>query len=308
MTSNGMNPNDVIDAYVADVIRRVPGKDRDGIGLELRGLLAEMLADRAQAQGRAADDAMVLAMLRDFGTPAEIAARYRKPGLLLLPPEQTRTFALLSLIGIALQWAVTLPHVFAGSLSVGGWWLTQGLGAFWWPGFLAMGYLFGAWLRHKGLFQPTWRPRIVDPERINRRAMAFGLFWFAVGAALVTSLPWLAKAMPGPLPQVFAFDPDFLRVRAWPVLLLWAGSFAILASVYVQGRWTPLTRKLEIGSSAAFVALLAWWLAAGPMFQAKLTDDGARGAIALVIVFIVIDLFVRTRRRRTPLRAPPSVT
>ena len=61
MNSTGMNPNDVIDAYLADVIRRVPGKDRDGIGLELRGLLAEMLADRAQVQGRAADDAMVLA-------------------------------------------------------------------------------------------------------------------------------------------------------------------------------------------------------------------------------------------------------
>ena len=299
-----MTPNDVIDAYVADVIRRVPGKQRDGIGLELHGLLAEMLADRAQAQGRAADDAMVLAMLRDFGSPADIAARYRTPGLLLLPPEHTRMFALLSLVGIALQWALSLPRVFDGSLSPGGWWLTLGLGAFWWPGFLAMGSLFGAWLRHKGWFQPAWKPRIVDPERINRSAMAFGLFWFAVGAALVTSLPWLAPAMPGVLPQVFAFDPEFLRVRAWPVLPLWAVSFAILALVYRQGRWSPLTRKLELVSSTAFIALLGWWLAAGPMFQAKATDDGARGAIALVIVFIAIDLVVRIRRRRTLPRAP----
>ena len=37
-----MNPNDVIDAYVGAVVRRVPGKQRDGIGLELRGLLGEM--------------------------------------------------------------------------------------------------------------------------------------------------------------------------------------------------------------------------------------------------------------------------
>ena len=307
MSANGMTPNDVIDAYVADVIRRVPGKHRDGIGLELRGLLAEMLDDRAQAQGRVPDDATVLAMLREFGTPAEIAARYRTPGLLLLPPEQTRGFAVLALVGIAVQWALSLPHVFDGSLSAGGWWLTLGLGAFWWPGFLAMGCLLAAWLRHRGLFQPKWRPRTVDPERINRSTMAFGLFWFAVGATLVACLPWLAKAMPGPLPQIFAFDPEFLRVRAWPVLPLWAGSFATLASVYVQGRWTPLTRKLEIGFSAAFLALLAWWLAAGPMFQAKATDDGARGAIALVIVFIAIDLVVRIRRRRTLPRAPHPV-
>lgn len=304
MNTNAMNPNDVIDAYVADVIRRVPGRQRDEIGLELHGLLAEMLDDRAQAQGRVADDAMVLAMLRDFGTPAEIAARYRPPGMLLLPPEETRTFAVLSLAGIALQWALTLPRVFDGSLSAGGWWLTQGLGAFWWPGFLAMGYLLGAWLRHKGLFQPKWRPRTVDPERINRGAMALGLFWFAIGAALVTSLPWLAPAMPGVLPQVFAFDPEFLSMRAWFVLPLWAGSFASMAWVYARGRWSPLTRKLEIGFSLAFIALLAWWLAAGPMFQAKATDDGARGALALVIAFIAADLVLRIRRRRKLLRAP----
>jgi len=40
------------------------------------------------------------------------------------------------------------------------------------------------------------------------------------------------------------------------------------------------------------------------MFQAKPTDDGARGAIALVIAFIAIDLVVRIRRRRTLPRAP----
>lgn len=81
-----MNPNDVIEAYVLDVMRRVPGKDRNDIGLELRGLLAEMLAERARAEGRAADDAMVLALLRGFGTPAEIAARYRPAGTVIIPP------------------------------------------------------------------------------------------------------------------------------------------------------------------------------------------------------------------------------
>ena len=38
-----MNPNDVIEAFVRDVMRRVPAKDRNDIGMELRGLLAEML-------------------------------------------------------------------------------------------------------------------------------------------------------------------------------------------------------------------------------------------------------------------------
>ena len=38
-----MNPNDVIESYVADVIRRVPMKERHDIGMELHALLGEML-------------------------------------------------------------------------------------------------------------------------------------------------------------------------------------------------------------------------------------------------------------------------
>ena len=96
-----MNANDVIESYVADVIRRVPLKERNDIGFELHTLLTEMLDERAQEAGKPADDAMVLAMLREFGAPADIAARYRAPGFVIIPPEQTRSFAWLSLSGIA---------------------------------------------------------------------------------------------------------------------------------------------------------------------------------------------------------------
>ena len=296
--------DEVIEAYVVDVVRRVPGKDREHIGFELRGLLAEMLDDRAQAEGREADDAMVLAMLRGFGTPAEVAARYRPPGFVIVPPEQTRPFALTAVGGLLLQWALTLPHVFDGNLSLSGWWLGPGLGAFWWPGFMAIGALLAAWLRSKGWFKPKWRPRIVDPDRVNRGALAFGLAWFAIGATFVACLPWLAPRMPGALPQIFAFDPEFLRVRAWPVLVLWAGSFASLAMVHANGRWTALTRRLDIFFSLAFVALLGWWVAVGDIFVAKASDDGARGALALVIAIIVVDLLVKAYRWRARIHAP----
>ena len=109
--------------------------------------------------------------------------------------------------------------------------------------------------------------------------------------------------MPGALPQIFAFDPEFLRVRAWPVLVLWAGSFASLAMVHANGRWTALTRRLEIFFSLAFVALLGWWVAVGDIFVAKASDDGARGALALVVAIIVADLLVKLYRR-TRIRAP----
>lgn len=296
---------DVVEAYVADVVRRLPRKDRNEIGLELRGLLAEMLAARAEEEGRRADDGMVLAMLRAFGTPAEVAARYRPPGMLIIPAEHTKTFALLALGGIGLQWALTLPAVFEGRLPPVGWWFGWGLGAFWWPGFMVVAALVEAWLRQLGVVKPRWRPRIVDPDRVNRGALAFGLAWGVVGAGFMTALPWLVGRLPGPFPEVFAFDATFLQARAWPVLLLWLGAFATMAVVLAHGQRTALTRRLETGFSLAFVALLGWWLVAGDIFRAKATDEGAKAALALVICFLLVDLaygLFRRRPRITPIK------
>ena len=298
-----MSTNDVIESYVVDVIRRVPRKERNEIGLELRGLLAEMLADRAQSQGKAADDAMVLAMLREFGTPAEVAARYRPPGMTIIPADGTQSFALMALGGLGLQWALTLPRVFEGQPLVS-WWFTWGLGSFWWPGFMVVMSMLAAALRHAGFFKPTWRPRVVDPDRVERLPSIFGLVCAAVGVAFMVCLPWMVKAMPGPFPQIFAFDPAFLRVRAPLALLLWGVMFAVWLAVLSKGRWSSATRRLEVGLNLAFAVVLVWWITAGDIFQAKPTDDGAKGALALVVVIIVADLLYRLFRRRPQIRAP----
>jgi hypothetical protein len=296
-----MNANDVIDAYVADVMRRLPRKDRHGIGLELRGLLAEMLAERTA--GEVPTDAEVLAMLQSFGTPAEVAARYRPPGMLIIPAEQSRSFAVLSLVGIALQWALTLPRVFQGQPLVT-WWFSWGLGSLWWPGFLAMTALAAAWLRLAGMTRDTWRPRVVDPERVHRGALAFGLVGFAVGVAFMVALPWIVRVMPAPWPQLFAFAPDFLHGRAWPVLVLWLGNFTLLAGVLSRGRWSATTRWLEVGFDVAWLVLLGWWLAGDHIFQTASVDGGARAGLGLVMVFIVVDLALKLYRRQARTRLP----
>ncbi len=296
-----MKTNDVIESYVAEVMRRLPAGQRNEIGLELRGLLTEMLADRGEAT---TGEEAVLAMLREFGTPEEVATRYRPPGMLIIRAEDSRSFAWQALGGVALQWALTLPRVFEGQ-PLSAWWLSWGLGALWWPGFMVMMALIAAWLRSSGLVKPkAWTPRVVDPERVERRTLAFGLAGQALGAALVASLPWLAALMPEHMAGVFAFDPAFLRERAAPVLLLWLGQFALYAHVLVQGRWSPLARRLEMASALAFLALLGWWLAAGDIFLAKASDDGAKAALGLVMLIIVVDLAVKFHRRPTRLHTP----
>lgn len=295
-----MSSNDVIEAYVAEVMRRLPRKERNEIGFELRDLLTQMLAERAPDEAR---DDVILNMLRDFGTPAEVAARYRPPGVVIIPAEQTRTFALLSLGGIALQWASTLPRVFDGQPLVA-WWFSWGLGAFWWPGFLAMMSLMAAFARELGMFKPTWRPSTVDPERINRNAMAFGLAWYAIGVAFMICLPWTTAVLPEPMPRIFAFDPTFLRERAPPVILLWLSGFATMFAAMLKGRWSKLTRRLSTAFGLGWVMLLVWWMMAGDIFLSPATDEGAKAALGLVVAIIVVDLAYGLYRRRTQIRAP----
>lgn len=300
-----MTPNDVIETFVIDVMRRVPGKDRNDIGLELRGLLDDMLADRAATAGHPADDAMVLAMLHEFGTPAEVAARYHSPGVTIIPAGQTRRFAFLSLAGIALQWALTLPQVFQGQPIIA-WWFSWGLGSLWWPGFLVMMALAAAGARELGLTRPGWHPRNVDTERVHCGALALGVLWMAVGATIVICLPWITRLLPEPLPRIFAFDAGFLQGRAWPVVLLWLDSILIRLMVLTRGRWTQRLRMMDLATNAIWIALLLWWLAAGAIFQAPPTDDGAKAGIGLVILIVIADMAWKLYRRRVRMPASPA--
>lgn len=301
-----MNTHAVIDSYVADVVRRLPSRDRAEISLELRGLLGEMLDARASEAGRPADDAMVLQLLREFGAPTDVAARYRAPGTVIIPAEQTRSFVLVALIGVALQWALTLSEVFNGG-SFAAWYLTNGLGALWWPGFMLIIAMIGAGLRRQGWFQRSWQPRIVDPDRVNRGLLGFGLFWYAFGVSMMVALPWIVDQLPGPVGRALAIDPQFLRYRAWPVLLLWLGGFVVSLQVLRAGRWSVNLRRLELAFTVGFIALMGWWIADGPIMQSAAADKTAKACLALVIVFLLIDIAAKLHRQRAHLKAPRIV-
>ena len=302
-----MNANDVIESYVADVIRRVPLKERNDIGFELHTLLTEMLEERAQAAGKPADDAMVLAMLREFGAPADIAARYRAPGFVIIPPEQTRSFAWLSLTGIALQWAVSLPRVSESDYTITQWWFTWGLGAFWWPGFLSMMSLIAAWIRQWRPGDAAWTPREVDPDRVNRGAMAVGLVFYALAVAMMIAMPSITAQLPAPFPRIFEFAPGFLATRAWVVVALWLAGLAMLTAVLSKGRWTRTTRRMEIGFSIAWLVVLGWLLSID-IFVQPATNEGARFGLGIVMLIVLIGLGVSLFRMRPGLHAPKIAT
>lgn len=298
-----MNTQVLIDAYVADVLRHLPRGERNEVGVELRGLLGDMLAERGEHAGQAE----LVAALQAFGSPEEVAARYHPPGLVIIPAAQTRSFTRWALVGLVLQWALTLPRVVQGEQPLVAWWFSWGLGALWWPGFLVMASLVAAWLRGGRAAQGRWRPRVGgELARADRTTLGFAIAGVVIGAAFMTALPWLVGQLPAHLAARFAFAPGFLAGRAWPALLLWLAQLALLGWVFAQRRWTPRARGIDLAISLAWLVLLGSWLLAGPMFAVAPVDEGARGGIMLVMAFIAAELAWRAYRRPRRLRAPPA--
>ena len=82
-----MNVNELIDAYVADVAVQLPRRQRTDVAFELSALLGEELQAKAEATGGAVDVSMATEMLRDFGHPDDVAARYRsRPEITIIDP------------------------------------------------------------------------------------------------------------------------------------------------------------------------------------------------------------------------------
>jgi hypothetical protein len=345
-----MDPNVIIESYVSNVIGRLPRRQRADVGFELRSLLREELTGRADDAGRPADEAMALALLGAFGRPQDVADRYRPAGFTIIRPADAPQFAWLALGGVALQWAITLPAAYldptiaawAASAGIAGawwaplptWWLTWGLGAFWWPGFLITVTIVTAAIRHRrGDGAPPasapssspveWAaepapaststaarrisPHVLDRDRVNRPGLVVALAFWMLGATILIALPWLpqlAPSLPRPLIDAFAFDPEFLQWRAPWVLVLWAVSFGFLFAELAAGRSSRTTRLVSVACDVGWLALLTWCLMAGPIFTAPATDDVVRLCLVGIMVITAIGLVMALRRGVTPLREP----
>jgi hypothetical protein len=161
-------------------------------------------------------------------------------------------------------------------------------------------------VRELGLTERIWRPCRVDAERVNRGALTLGMVWMVIGAAVLICLPWIARLLPDPLPQIFAFDGDFMHGRAWSVVLLWLNSIMIRLMVLTRGRWSQRLRLMDLTTSVIWIVLLTWWLTAGRIFLAAGTDAGARAGLAFVIVIIAADLAWKLYRQRVSVPKLPA--
>jgi len=97
---------ELIDRYVYEVGKYLPRKNRVDIQAELRSVLFDSL--ESQVKGEASEDDVV-ALLKEFGHPAKVAASYRPESQYLIGPELFPTFRMV--VGIALLVLVVVHAV-----------------------------------------------------------------------------------------------------------------------------------------------------------------------------------------------------
>src|SRR5262245_53591703 len=93
-----MNASEVIELYIDDTVRLLPRRERSDVAVELRSLLSEELQARAKAAQRPPDESLALALVREYGHPSEVAARYR-PAWAIIDPADSWNFMRAAIIG-----------------------------------------------------------------------------------------------------------------------------------------------------------------------------------------------------------------
>jgi hypothetical protein len=186
-----MNVNDVVESYVRDVAGCLPRERRADVAFELRVLLEEELAARAQVAGHAPDTAMAMALLKDFGRPADAAQRYyARPAL--IEAADTHHFLIWALGGLV----VLAVHVLTGHRDV-----DFDATALQWLGILLLCFALAGWWRRRRPGTFAWKPTH-GPDWMPRSLSALALVGILVFPVFMYAAPvtfaglWLPAAVP----------------------------------------------------------------------------------------------------------------
>ncbi len=275
-----MLASEVIEIYIDDTMRLLPRRQRIDVANELRSLLHEELHTRAQEAGREADASFALSLVRNYGHPNEVAARYWKPWV-IIDPSDTMNFLRAAIIGAsalillaAMSLRLNSPDSSPENM--------VGIGIPFWLGVLVVIFGVKNWFAQRRPAAAQWQPR--DRDRTNRIGSMIVIPIATFCTILYAAPVWVMGLITGGRwdPSWAAYTAEFQWQRLPIFIALLSAMIALLAFAAIRGRWSRLTRRIDIGINLALACLLLIFSVDGDMFQSSEQDRIARDIFALV--------------------------
>ena len=304
-----MNGNEMLDRYIHEVGRNLPSLVREDIQLELRSLVRdaveEQAADPAQPSAK-----MVAAVLQEFGSPQQIAAKYH-PDQGLIGPNLYPAYKLWLTIALVIMAGVhllgLLVAILQGEAASFGSTIANTLSSFWDSAIAYVGVLtlIFAGLGRIGIdkipwlnFDPpaTWDPYqlplVDDPNRISRGEMITGIVFAAV-FVMVANFSYEALGFVdvtnAERPIVPFFTPEFARFVPW-LTALWVVDTLLKVFVMAQGRWNRLTQTANVIISTLFLVVLFNIYTTQSVYTELMATRVAQGIIGVVMLVTVWEI------------------
>jgi len=264
----------LIERYLHEVGKNLPRKNREDILAEIRSHLEDTLDERT---GGKPTDADVVALLKETGSPQDLAASYSGQGQYLVGPALYPLWRMVTGIVIA---AVLGSQLLAWGISV---WVAgdalnimEVLGGLLTsvPTSIGMVTIVFMILQAQGVkanpneeWDPNNLPEIKNDEEVKRGELIAGVVFSTLILAILAVMPEKIGVYNFTNGDFFP-NPVFLQFLPWIILSLLVN---LGLNIYLlwQGRWNVAARATQIGSNLLSIVVLALvyqghtdWLAA----------------------------------------------
>lgn len=295
-----MNANEMIERYVHEVGRQLPRKGRTDIEQELRSLLQDAVEERAG--GAQPTEQTATKVLLDFGPPDEMAAQYHATqyviGPQLYPFYRFVATIVLSVMAVLYLVLMVLTFVTGNSADpasvIWNFLLEFGQAAIVSLGVITL--IFAGIERvwdgeivpesDSAEWDPHDLPPVDDPDRINRFEEIAGII-----ATIVFVGIFLVLIRPDGVLAPF-IAPDFRPVI--PLIIASTAIEVMLKIIVVwQGRWSRVTRTLEIGSELFGLYVLVQALTVGAITTIEFLNWAIRLGLFIALIVDAISIVVK---------------
>ena len=282
----------LIDRYVREIGRKLPQKSRTDIEKEIRSAVEDMLEDRGKKDGRAADEEMTIAVLKEYGNPETVAASYL-PEQYLIGPQLFPIFWLVTKIVFAVLTTLTVIAMgfalFGSNATPAEFWgdLFKLLGQYFSGMMAAFGNIVlvfaliqrfaSGWEFHEKDEDKDWNPRdlpdVEDADQVKIGEHVAEMVFIVLGLILFNFYPQYIGIYGFTDNQRF-FAPllsnAFFSYMPW-INLLWGLQFALDVWLVQQRRW-QFGSRLMLMAVKAGNAVLAYAMLKGPTIVGLTSD------------------------------------